>query len=89
VRVEAALDNPRRLFADSLPKAAVQRANAALPQPSLSDEQMAPTSDFGVQIEPYFAPFDRFLTRFDLRFANCLASAFGRKAYLPLPLRRN
>jgi tRNA(Ile)-lysidine synthase len=89
VRAEAAGDSHKTLFAANLPKAAVQRAGAALPQVILGDGSKAPSIDFPVEVDAYLAPFDRFLTRFDLRFADRLASAFGRKPYLPLPLRGN
>jgi tRNA(Ile)-lysidine synthase len=88
-RAEAAGHGHKALFARNLPKAAVQRAGAALPYVILADGETAPGIDFPVEMEPYFAPFDRFLTRFDLRFADRLANSFGRKPYLPLPLRGN
>jgi tRNA(Ile)-lysidine synthase len=77
------------LFAGNLPKAAVQRAGAALPHVVPADGSTEQSIDFPVEVEPYFAPFDRFLTLFDLRFADHLAISFGRKPYLPLPLRGN
>jgi tRNA(Ile)-lysidine synthase len=89
VRVEATGIDRNGLFAETLPKAAVQRATAALPHVTLSDGQTAPDPAFNVEIQPYFAPFDRFLTRFDLNFADRLAEAFRRKPYRPLPLGGN
>ncbi len=34
-----------------------------------------------VRLTPYFAPFDRFLTRFDFMFADSLAAAFETRPY--------
>jgi tRNA(Ile)-lysidine synthase len=89
VRAEASGDSQKTLFAENLPKAAVQRAGAALPHVVPADGSTEQSIDFSVEVEPYFAPFDRFLTLFDLRFADRLAISFGRKPYLPLPLRGN
>ncbi|MBM7050185.1 MULTISPECIES: tRNA lysidine(34) synthetase TilS [Rhizobium] len=65
-----------------LPRGAVQRARAAMPQIEADKANMAAD----VTISPYLAPFDRFLTRFDLTFADRLSVAFGREAYRRLPL---
>jgi tRNA(Ile)-lysidine synthase len=67
-----------------LPKSAVKRAIAARPQISASTI----SGDLAAQIEitPYFAPFDRFLTRLDLMFATNVAAAFGTRPYPKPPL---
>ena len=65
-----------------LPKGAVQRARAAMPLIGADKADMAAN----VTISPYLAPFDRFLTRFDLTFADRLSVAFGREAYRRPPL---
>ncbi|MFK0162040.1 tRNA lysidine(34) synthetase TilS [Rhizobium sp. NPDC090279] len=70
------------IFPANLPKGVVQRARAAMPS-------IAPAGSSGaaaVALLPYLAPFDRFLTRFDLTFADRLSVAFGREAYRRLPL---
>jgi tRNA(Ile)-lysidine synthase len=87
VRVEAYGGNGAAVFAAGLPKAAVQRAGAALPKMTDADGQPTSKERAVVDVIPYFAPFDRFLTRFDLRFANQLAISFKRKPYLKLPLQ--
>ncbi|RAX40071.1 tRNA lysidine(34) synthetase TilS [Rhizobium tropici] len=70
------------IFPSNLPKGAARRAGAALP---------VMTTDVGtkaasVAVVPYLAPFDRFLTRFDLTFADRLSIAFGREAYMRPPV---
>lgn len=68
---------------DGLPKGVARRAAAILPLVTSADgEPKAPA----VSITPYLAPFDRFLTRFDVMFADRLAVAFGRNPYLCSPL---
>ncbi|NTH13219.1 tRNA lysidine(34) synthetase TilS [Agrobacterium rhizogenes] len=69
-------------FPEGLPKGAVQRAGAVLPKVVAGDEGAATS----VTIAPYLAPFDRFLTRFNLTFANRLAACLGREPYVPPPL---
>lgn len=68
-------------FPPNLPKGAVQRARAAMPL-IVTAEGARPAS---VAVVPYLAPFDRFLTRFDLTFADRLSIAFGREAYRRRP----
>ncbi|NKJ33623.1 tRNA lysidine(34) synthetase TilS [Rhizobium sp. SG570] len=65
-----------------LPRGAAQRARAAMPLIEADKANMAAD----VTISPFLAPFDRFLTRFDLTFADRLSVAFGREAYRRLPL---
>ncbi|TCL69819.1 tRNA lysidine(34) synthetase TilS [Rhizobium sp. BK251] len=69
-----------------LPKAAVRRAAAVRPRiMDESGELLAGEQARLVAIAAVLAPFDRFLTRFDLTFADSLAAAFGRKTYPGLP----
>ncbi|PDT01260.1 tRNA lysidine(34) synthetase TilS [Rhizobium chutanense] len=72
----------------TLPKTAVKRAIAASPI-VLPLEESAPTarSEGYVRLTPYFAPFDRFLTRFDFIFANRLSAVFATAPYARPPLR--
>ena len=70
------------IFPQTLPKGVVQRARAAMPLVVAQDG--AGTTK--VALRPHLAPFDRFLTRFDLTFADHLSVAFGREAYRRLPL---
>ncbi|MBB3611235.1 tRNA lysidine(34) synthetase TilS [Rhizobium sp. BK602] len=78
IRIEMAGTCAGGPFTEGLPKGAVQRARAALPHVAGDGEAAA--------ITPYMAPFDRFLTRFDLTFANRLAACLGRQPYMPPPL---
>ncbi|ENN87291.1 putative cell cycle protein MesJ/cytosine deaminase-related protein Cellular Process [Rhizobium freirei PRF 81] len=80
--VQAAGADSALIFPPNLPRAAVRRARAALPLIVPEEAGVAPT----VAVVPYLAPFDRFLTRFDLIFADRLSIAFGRQAYRRLPL---
>ena len=82
IRVEAAGATGAVEFPERLPKGAVQRARAVLPKAIASDEGAASS----VTIAAHLAPFDRFLTRFNLTFANRLAVRFGREPYMPPPL---
>lgn len=82
VRVEPAGEGCRAAFPEGLPKAAVQRARAALPVLHPIPAGGLPSAT----ITPYIAPFDRFLTRFDLTFAARLTASFARGPYLRLPL---
>ncbi|MGY5779045.1 tRNA lysidine(34) synthetase TilS [Rhizobium sp. LEGMi135b] len=70
------------IFPQILPKGVVQRARAAMPL--VVAKNGAGTAK--VALLPHLAPFDRFLTRFDLTFADHLSVAFGREAYRRLPL---
>ncbi|MDE1993803.1 MAG: tRNA lysidine(34) synthetase TilS [Rhizobiaceae bacterium] len=80
IRIEAAGAKGEAIFPEGLPRGAMRRARAALPQ------IVSGGDDGSVAIMPYLAPFDRFLTRFDLTFANRLAAAFVRQAYALPPL---
>ncbi|MEZ2132117.1 tRNA lysidine(34) synthetase TilS [Sinorhizobium sp. CB9] len=88
IRVEAGDgdESAGALFA-TLPKGIRQRAAAV--QPKILDAMGAEISaqmEGQVAVMPVLAPFDRFLTRFDLTFANSVAAVFARKSYLTLPL---
>jgi tRNA(Ile)-lysidine synthase len=67
-----------------LPKSALRRALAA--QPHISASAISTDLPNQIRIEPYFALFDRFLTRFDFIFADSLAAAFGARPYPKPPL---
>ncbi|MDK4702647.1 tRNA lysidine(34) synthetase TilS [Rhizobium sp. CNPSo 4062] len=82
VRVIAAGTENMTIFPATMPKGVVLRARAAMPLAVTEGEAKAAA----VTVVPYLAPFDRFLTRFDLTFANRLSAAFGREAYMRLPL---
>ncbi|QND48131.1 tRNA lysidine(34) synthetase TilS [Rhizobium lusitanum] len=82
IRVEAAGATGAMEFPEGLPKGAVQRARAVLPKAVVGDEGAAAS----VTTAPYLAPFDRFLTRFNLTFANRLAACLDREPYVPPPL---
>ncbi|MEZ2220246.1 tRNA lysidine(34) synthetase TilS [Rhizobium sp. RCC_161_2] len=82
IRIEAAGATGTMEFSEGLPKGAVQRARAVLPKVVAGDEGAAVLAT----IAPYLAPFDRFLTRFNLTFADRLAACFGREPYVPSPL---
>ncbi|TCU35492.1 tRNA lysidine(34) synthetase TilS [Rhizobium azibense] len=65
-----------------LPKAAFKRALAAQPCILVAAcPNMCVISHPDVSLTRYFALFDRFLTRFDLIFAESLAAAFGMRPY--------
>jgi len=66
----------------NLPGGVTQRAGAAMPSIAVEGGEEAAI----VVLRPHLAPFDRFLTRFDLTFADRLSVAFGREAYRRLPL---
>ncbi|WFU08100.1 tRNA lysidine(34) synthetase TilS [Rhizobium sp. CB3090] len=82
VRIEAAGARGAAEFPEGLPKGAVQRARAVLPLVISGDGENAASA----AIVPYLAPFDRFLTRFDLTFADRLSACFGREPYARPPL---
>ncbi|AYG67190.1 MULTISPECIES: tRNA lysidine(34) synthetase TilS [unclassified Rhizobium] len=82
VSVSASGAENATIFPSNLPKGAVRRARAAMPL--IATE--AGTKAGSVAVEPRLAPFDRFLTRFDLTFADRLSVAFGRQAYMRPPL---
>jgi tRNA(Ile)-lysidine synthase len=82
VRVIAAGADNMASFPANMPKGVALRARAAMPLVVTEGGARAAA----VTVVPYLAPFDRFLTRFDLTFANCLSAAFGREAYMRPPL---
>ncbi|WP_112944937.1 MULTISPECIES: tRNA lysidine(34) synthetase TilS [unclassified Rhizobium] len=69
---------------ENLPKSTLARARAAQPRIVAAD----PSPDLAgmLDVVPYFAPFDRFLTRLDVKFATSLAAAFGTRPYPKPPL---
>ncbi|MBB3445950.1 tRNA lysidine(34) synthetase TilS [Rhizobium sp. BK379] len=69
------------------PKAAWKRATASAP--ALSAHNVPLSAEIGrlVEVTPHFAPFDRFLTRFDFTFADRLSAVFSRAPYAEPPLR--
>ena len=70
-----------------LPKAAWKRAVASAPTLSVEKASLSPESTPPIDLMPYFAPFDRFLTRFDFIFANRLSAVFATAPYARPPLR--
>ncbi|MBX5183507.1 tRNA lysidine(34) synthetase TilS [Rhizobium sp. NZLR5] len=72
---------------EHLPKAAWNRAIASAP--ALSAEGALLSQEYArmVDLTPYFAPFDRFLTRFDFIFADRLSAVFVTASYPRPPLR--
>ncbi|MBY5570923.1 tRNA lysidine(34) synthetase TilS [Rhizobium leguminosarum] len=69
------------------PKGAWRRAIASAPALSAEGTPLSEESARMVELTPYFAPFDRFLTRFDFIFANRLSAVFATAPYARLPLR--
>lgn len=76
--VRAAGAEGTAIFPLDSPRGAVQRARAAMPL--IVPDKVGTAA--AVTVTPYLAPFDRFLTRFDLTFADRLSIAFGREAYM-------
>ncbi|RFB89063.1 tRNA lysidine(34) synthetase TilS [Rhizobium leguminosarum bv. trifolii] len=70
-----------------LPKAAWKRAVASAPTLSVEKASLSPETAAAIDFTPYFAPFDRFLTRFDFIFANKLSAVFATAPYARPPLR--
>jgi tRNA(Ile)-lysidine synthase len=70
-----------------LPKSAWKRAVASAPVLSTQGTPLSPESAGMVELSPYLAPFDRFLTRFDLIVANRLSAVFATAPYARPPLR--
>ncbi|MGO7484090.1 tRNA lysidine(34) synthetase TilS [Rhizobium ruizarguesonis] len=77
----------RRECMQRLPKGAWKRAVASAPVLSAEGNLLSEESARMVELTPYFAPFDRFLTRFDFIFANRLSAVFATAPYARLPLR--
>lgn len=82
VHVNASGGEDETALATDLPKGAVRRARAAMPRITVDGEGLPET----VTVAPYLAPFDRFLTRFDLEFAGRLSVAFRGEGYMRPPL---
>jgi len=82
VRIDACGAENGTIFPANLPGGVMRQARAAMP--SIVAEEG--TGAANVALLPRLAPFDRFLTRFDLTFADRLSVAFGREAYRRLPL---
>ncbi|MFF0951195.1 tRNA lysidine(34) synthetase TilS [Rhizobium leguminosarum] len=74
-------------FGRDLPKGAWRRAIASAPVIFAKGNLLSEESARMVELTPYFAPFDRFLTRFDFIFANRLSAVFATAPYARLPLR--
>ncbi|PDS75567.1 tRNA lysidine(34) synthetase TilS [Rhizobium sp. L43] len=72
---------------ERLPKAAWKRAVASAPALTAEGAPLSEESVRRVDLTPYFAPFDRFLTRFDFIFANRLSAVFAMAPYARPPLR--
>lgn len=71
----------------TLPRSAARRALAVGPAVfPADDENVSGVFLDAVTVTPYFAPFDRFLTRFDFIFAERLTAAFGTRPYPRPPL---
>lgn len=70
-----------------LPKSAWKRAVASAPVLSSHEPPLPPESVAAIHLVPYFAPFDRFLTRFDFIFADRLSAVFAMAPYAGLPFR--
>ncbi|OWV77501.1 tRNA(Ile)-lysidine synthetase [Rhizobium sp. R634] len=70
-----------------LPKAAWKRAVASAPVFFVDGHPLSPETARLIHLTPYFAPFDRFLTRFDFIFADRLSADFAMVPYAGLPLR--
>jgi tRNA(Ile)-lysidine synthase len=73
---------------DRLPRSALRRSLVTAPALKVVDDANVSGSwqEADVSMAVYFAPFDRFLTRFDFIFAQRLAAAFGTRPYPTPPL---
>ncbi|MFS2154674.1 tRNA lysidine(34) synthetase TilS [Rhizobium sp. Rhizsp42] len=81
---EAGYKKRATLPLENLPKSTLARARAA--QPHILAADLSPDLADMLDVVPYFAPFDRFLTRLDVKFATSLAAAFGTRPYPKPPL---
>ena len=72
---------------ERLPKGAWKRAIASAPALSAGEALLSQESARIVELTPYLAPFDRFLTRFDFIFADRISAVFATAPYARLPLR--
>ncbi len=88
IRVEKQGAMPAQNDVDNrLPRSALKRVMAAAPAVFAGDDAIVSGAFSGdMEVIPYFAPFDRFLTRFDFKFAQRLAAAFGTRPYPRPPL---
>ncbi|ANL86325.1 tRNA lysidine(34) synthetase TilS [Rhizobium phaseoli] len=75
------------VWSSHLPKSAWKRAVASAPVLSSDETPLPPESAGAINLTPYFAPFDRFLTRFDFIFADRLSAVFAMAPYAGLPFR--
>lgn len=81
--------SPRAGMRGSLPyrpKGAWKRAMASAPALSAEGALLSQESARAIELTPYLAPFDRFLTRFDFIFADRISAVFATAPYARLPL---
>ncbi|NTE36429.1 tRNA lysidine(34) synthetase TilS [Agrobacterium tumefaciens] len=64
----------------SVPAGVAKQAMAGLPQIAAAADEPGSRAE-AVTVTPRLAPFDLFLSRFDLELANAIANLFGRPAY--------
>ncbi|WLE00103.1 tRNA lysidine(34) synthetase TilS [Agrobacterium leguminum] len=69
----------------SVPAGVAKQAMAGLPQIAAAADKPGSRAD-AVTVTPRLAPFDLFLSRFDLELANAIANLFGRTAYPQPPV---
>lgn len=69
----------------SVPAGVAKQAMAGLPQIAAAVDEPRSRAD-AVTVTPRLAPFDLFLSRFDLELANAIANLFGRAAYPQPPV---
>lgn len=69
----------------SVPAGVAKQAMAGLPQIAAAADEPGSRAD-AVTVTPRLAPFDLFLSRFDLELANAIANLFGRTAYPQPPV---
>ncbi|MGV1986325.1 tRNA lysidine(34) synthetase TilS [Agrobacterium sp. 22-221-1] len=69
----------------SVPAGVAKQAMAGLPQIAAAADEPGSRAD-AVTVTPRLAPFDLFLSRFDLELANAIANLFGRAAYPQPPV---
>ncbi|NTJ43179.1 tRNA lysidine(34) synthetase TilS [Agrobacterium larrymoorei] len=70
----------------TLPAGVIKRAREAQPLVRRGEKLVDAFSAEGVSIRPVLAPYDLFLTRFDLDLANALANLLERKPYPQPPV---
>ncbi|UXT43250.1 tRNA lysidine(34) synthetase TilS [Agrobacterium tumefaciens] len=69
----------------SVPVGVAKQAMAGLPQIAAAADEPGSRAE-AVTVTPRLAPFDLFLSRFDLELANAIANLFGRTAYPQPPV---